>query len=131
MGEMTKSINCHNCRKVYYSLPQDNVIREPFLELQVDIKENSSLQNCIREMLKGEELKDDCKFDCNFCKERSNATATYHLLTRMSLSKLPEILIVQLKRFKYDEKNNQIKKLDCHTPFSQFIRLKVVRGGDT
>lgn len=125
MGELIKNINCHNCKKVSNRLQQDNVIREPFLELQVDIKENSSLQNCIREMLKGEELKDDCKFDCNFCKERSNATSTYSFLISLALKKLPEILIVQLKRFKYDEKNNQIKKLDCHTPFSQFLRLKV------
>lgn len=76
MGELTKTINCHNCKKVGYHLLEDNIVKEPFLELQVDIRENASLKNCIREMLKDEELKDDCRFDCNFCKERSNATST-------------------------------------------------------
>lgn len=41
------------------------------------------------------------------------------------MSHLPEILIVQMKRFKYDEKVNQIKKLDCHVSFGQLLSLKV------
>lgn len=63
-------------------LLQDNLVLEPFLELQVDIKDKYSLQQCIREMLKAEELKDDCKFDCNHCKERSNATSMYTSVTK-------------------------------------------------
>lgn len=68
MGEITKNIVCHSCK-------ESNIIKEPFLELQVDIQENTSLKKCIENMLKGEEFKDDCKFDCNFCKKRSDATS--------------------------------------------------------
>lgn len=46
-------------------------------------------------------------------------------VTRLALSKLPEILIVQMKRFKYEEKSNRIRKLDCHVSFGQFLSLAV------
>lgn len=32
--------------------------------------------------------------------------------------------MIQLKRFKFDEKTNQIKKLDCHVAFSQILKLQ-------
>ena len=48
------------------------------------------------------------------------------MVTRLALSKLPEILIVQMKRFKYEEKSNRIRKLDCHVSFGQFLSLAVL-----
>ena len=43
---------------------------------------------------------------------------------RTTLSVLPHILMIQLKRFKFDEKTNQIKKLDCHVAFSQILKIQ-------
>lgn len=37
--------------------------------------------------------------------------------------------MIQLKRFKFDEKTNQIKKLDCHVAFSQVLKIDDASSG--
>ncbi len=40
---------------------------EPFLELGIDLKENSSLNHCIKNISKSEILQDNDKFFCDIC----------------------------------------------------------------
>lgn len=67
MGEVGVKVVCKNCQK-------ESKTKEAFLELQVDLMEGHSLSSCIHNMLKHEELSNENKFDCDHCKQKSDAS---------------------------------------------------------
>ncbi|KAL0226581.1 hypothetical protein P9112_013905 [Eukaryota sp. TZLM1-RC] len=108
-GELNSSVKCHICKK-------DCNKREPFLDLSVPIAQKEqkkrsfwpfgqnigsvTLYDCLDEYFKTENLNGDNKFECDTCHELVAASRTF------SLMKSPEVLIIQLKRFKHTHRSS-------------------------
>merc|ERR1712137_422485 len=92
---------------------------ESFLDLSVDIEQNSSVTHCLRNFSSVETLRGSDKFYCNSCRSLQEAEK------RMRLKCIPPILIVHLKRFKYVEINQRytLAKLSHRVVFPLEIKL--------
>eukprot|EP00026_Physarum_polycephalum_P003806 Phypoly_transcript_03821.p1 GENE.Phypoly_transcript_03821~~Phypoly_transcript_03821.p1 ORF type:complete len:444 (+),score=69.75 Phypoly_transcript_03821:960-2291(+) len=84
---------------------------ESFLDLSIDVEQNSSLTNCLFNFSSIETLSRGDKFYCDKCCSLQEAQK------RMKIKKLPKILVVHLKRFKFIEQLNQHKKLSYRVVF--------------
>ncbi len=98
MGEIT----CKTCNSKFTNF-------EPFNILPLPIPDNvQNLNDCLKEFSKCEILEGDNKYNCSCCKQYTNAEK------RLYLWDLPELLIVQMKRFtnngRNTRKNNDIIK---------------------
>jgi ubiquitin carboxyl-terminal hydrolase 8 len=86
-GLFMSEVNCLNCNKKSLSF-------EPFNILPLSIPDHTAdLKDCLKEFSKTELLQDDNKYKCEHCKQESNAEK------KMYIWDLPELLIIQLKRF--------------------------------
>ena len=97
---------------------------ESFLDLSVDIEQNSSVTHCLRNFSSVETLRGSDKFYCNSCRSLQEAEK------RMRLKCIPPILIVHLKRFKYVEVNQRytLAKLSHRVVFPLEIKLPNLVG---
>ncbi|KAL0248760.1 hypothetical protein GEMRC1_003994 [Eukaryota sp. GEM-RC1] len=103
-GELISKIKCFGCEKEFcrrevfldLSLPIPTpVSRRGFLGMfGRDSGQNITLTDCLLEFFKPEPLENDDLFECEVCKSKQRAEK------RLYLSKVPEILILHLKRFK-------------------------------
>lgn len=92
---------------------------EPFVELSVDIKKDSTLALCLQKQFGGtEELKAQEKYFCDHCNCLQEAERS------LTLGRLPLILVVHLKRFKYDEQCNRFWRLDYYVMYPRRLYLK-------
>lgn len=91
---------------------------ESFLDLSIDVEQNSSLTNCLFNFSSIETLSRGDKFYCDKCCSLQEAQK------RMKIKKLPKILVVHLKRFKFIEQLNQYKKLSYRVVFPLEIILQ-------
>ena len=78
---------------------------EPFTQLQIELTART-LEGCLQAHYATENLTNDNKWYCEACGCKVCATKT------ISATKLPGCLFVQLKRFQYDVKSMQAKKLN-------------------
>ena len=62
-----------------------------------------NLQSCLHEFTTAETLTDDERWYCSKCKKFRDATK------KIDLWKLPPVLIIHLKRFKYDRYGSRVK----------------------
>lgn len=94
-GLFYSNIICNECESLSGSF-------EPFTILSVPTKEEgeTSLYESIKEFSKEELLTGDNKYFCDTCKRKVNATK------KMCIWEPPNILIIQLKRFKNDSYRN-------------------------
>jgi hypothetical protein len=94
---------------------------ETFLDLSVDVEQNTSLTACLKGFFGAELLRGANKFYCDVCCSLQEASKRYvstasrrHLVpndlmgfwlhctgSRMRVKRLPKTLVIQLKRFKY------------------------------
>uniref|UniRef100_A0A3B4YGV7 Ubiquitin carboxyl-terminal hydrolase 46 n=1 Tax=Seriola lalandi dorsalis TaxID=1841481 RepID=A0A3B4YGV7_SERLL len=89
-GTLTNETRCLNCETVSSK-------DEDFLDLSVDVEQNTSITHCLR--------------------------YTYVPLCRMRVKKLPMILALHLKRFKYMEQLHRYTKLSYRVVFPLELRL--------
>ncbi|KAJ3370551.1 hypothetical protein HDU91_006140 [Kappamyces sp. JEL0680] len=117
-GELTNETKCLNCESV---TNRD----EPFLDLSVDIEQNSSLSTCLRHFSKSEVLNHKNKFFCDTCNSLQEAEKKYvcRLTSRMKIKRLPNVLAVHLKRFKYQEQLGRFSKLSYRVCFTEKLGL--------
>jgi ubiquitin carboxyl-terminal hydrolase 8 len=99
-GQYIGEIICSNCNNKSTNF-------EPFTILQLPIPNNTdTLQNCLKNFSMTDYLNDDNKYKCDNCKTETSANKTIYIWD------LPELLIIQLKRFSYSKnrlnKNNNI-----------------------
>ncbi|KAM7359486.1 ubiquitin-specific protease 12/46 [Cochliomyia hominivorax] len=109
-GTLTSETRCLNCETVSSK-------DEHFFDLQVDVDQNTSITHCLRCFSNTETLCSDNKFKCDNCCNYQEAQK------RMRVKKLPMILALHLKRFKYMEQFNRHIKVSHRVVFPLELRL--------
>lgn len=109
-GVLTSETRCLNCETI--SSKDEN-----FFDLQVDVDQNTSITHCLRCFSNTETLCSDNKFKCDTCCTYQEAQK------RMRVKKLPMILALHLKRFKYMEQYNRHIKVSHRVVFPLELRL--------
>ncbi|KAK9010503.1 hypothetical protein V6N11_043387 [Hibiscus sabdariffa] len=90
---------------------------EAFLDLSLDIEQNSSITSCLKNFSSTETLNAEDKFFCDKCCSLQEAQK------RMKIKKPPHILVIHLKRFKYIEQLGRYKKLSYRVVFPVELKL--------
>ncbi|KAL7266912.1 hypothetical protein RUND412_010522 [Rhizina undulata] len=109
-GLLTSETKCLTC---------ENVSRrdEQFLDLSIDLEKNSSVTSCLRNFSASEMLCERNKFHCDACGGLQEAEK------RMKIKRLPKVLALHLKRFKYMEHLGRFEKLHYNVPYPYQLRL--------
>ncbi|CAO3683727.1 unnamed protein product [Rhizopus stolonifer] len=90
---------------------------ECFMDLSIDVEMNSSITSCLRQFSASETLCHKNKYYCDICSGLQEAEK------RMKIKKLPNILALHLKRFKYQEQLQKYIKLTYRVVFPFELRL--------
>ena len=90
---------------------------EPFLDLSVDLAPNTSVTSCLRKFSEEEMLCERNKFHCDNCGDLQEAEK------RMKIKRLPRVLALHLKRFKYMEDSQRLQKLFHRVVYPFHLRL--------
>ncbi|CEP16668.1 hypothetical protein [Parasitella parasitica] len=90
---------------------------ECFMDLSIDVEMNSSITSCLRQFSASETLCHKNKYFCDVCSGLQEAEK------RMKIKKLPNILALHLKRFKYQEQLQKYIKLTYRVVFPFELRL--------
>ncbi|KAF7659373.1 hypothetical protein LDENG_00298650 [Lucifuga dentata] len=109
-GTLTNETRCLNCETVSSK-------DEDFLDLSVDVEQNTSITHCLRDFSNTETLCSEYKYYCETCCSKQEAQK------RMRVKKLPMILALHLKRFKYMEQLHRYTKLSYRVVFPLELRL--------
>lgn len=109
-GVLTSETRCLTCETV-------SSRDESFLDLSIDIEQNSSVTACLRQFSASEMLCQKNKFFCDSCCDLQEAEK------RMKIKKLPNVLALHLKRFKYQEDTGRYIKLAYRVAFPFQLRL--------
>lgn len=91
--------------------------QEPFLDLSVEIEQNSSLTACVKNFAAKETLRADEKYFCDWCGCLQEAERS------LRLGVLPKLLTVHLKRFKFDEKLGRYCRLPYRVAYPGDFRI--------
>lgn len=109
-GILVNETKCLNCESV--SSKDEN-----FLDLSVDVEQNTSISHCLQEFSSMEMLCGECKYYCDNCSSKQEAEK------RMRIKKLPRVLALHLKRFKFMSNLNKYIKLTYRVVFPFELRL--------
>ena len=111
---------------------------EDFFDLSIDVEQNTSVTSCLRNFSSTETLCSDNKFQCDTCSTKQEAHVSLaHTMSsdvpriemifpsqkRMRVKRLPTILALHLKRFKYMEQMNRFIKVSHRVVFPLELRL--------
>ncbi|XP_066321902.1 ubiquitin carboxyl-terminal hydrolase 3-like [Miscanthus floridulus] len=109
-GTLTNETRCLMCETI-------TAKDETFFDLSVDIEQNSSLTSCLKNFFSTETLNADDKFFCDKCCSLQEAEK------RMKIKKVPQTLVIHLKRFKFIEQLNRNKKLSYRVVYPLELKL--------
>ncbi|ORY08826.1 hypothetical protein BCR34DRAFT_386981 [Clohesyomyces aquaticus] len=109
-GTLTSETRCLTCEN---TSQRD----EAFLDLSVDLDQHSSVTSCLRKFSEEEMLCERNKFHCDNCGGLQEAEK------RMKIKRLPKILALHLKRFKYTEDLQRLQKLFHRVVYPYYLRL--------
>lgn len=112
-GTITNETKCISCETITSK-------EEEFLDLSIDIPPGNSaysLTHCLNNFSRLESLTHQNKFYCNNCCSLQEATKT------IKLKQLPEVLVINFKRFKYDESVDKMVKLFDSLSYPFLLRL--------
>ena len=109
-GTLTSETKCLTCENVSQR-------DEAFLDLSVDLDEHTSVTSCLRKFSEEEMLCERNKFHCDRCGGLQEAEK------RMKIKRLPKILALHLKRFKYTEDLQRLQKLFHRVVYPYHLRL--------
>ncbi|KAL2367679.1 ubiquitin thiolesterase [Blastomyces gilchristii SLH14081] len=109
-GTLTSETQCLTCENISQ---RDEV----FLDLSVDLDQHSSVTSCLRKFSEEEMLCERNKFHCDNCGGLQEAEK------RMKIKRLPRILALHLKRFKYTEDLQRLQKLFHRVVYPYYLRL--------
>lgn len=106
-GQFINKTICKKCETEYTSF-------EPFNMLQVGIEDCETLSNCFEKNFSSEEVED---YYCEKCKSKQDSIKLHKFMMT------PEYLIIQLKRFVFDENRMRFNKLYDNIHFPNFLNL--------
>jgi ubiquitin carboxyl-terminal hydrolase 9/13 len=109
-GTLTSETRCLTCENISQR-------DEAFLDLSVDLDQHSSVTACLRRFSEEEMLCERNKFHCDNCGGLQEAEK------RMKIKRLPKILALHLKRFKYTEDLQRLQKLFHKVVYPYHLRL--------
>ena len=109
-GTLTSETKCLTCENISQ---RDEV----FLDLSVDLEDHTSVTSCLRKFSEEEMLCERNKFHCDNCGGLQEAEK------RMKIKRLPKILALHLKRFKYTEDLQRLQKLFHRVVYPYHLRL--------
>jgi ubiquitin carboxyl-terminal hydrolase 9/13 len=109
-GTLTSETRCLTCEN---TSQRD----EAFLDLSVDLETHTSVTSCLRKFSEEEMLCERNKFHCDNCGGLQEAEK------RMKIKRLPRILALHLKRFKYTEDLQRLQKLFHRVAYPFYLRL--------
>ncbi|KAL7104384.1 hypothetical protein ACP275_08G241100 [Erythranthe tilingii] len=109
-GILTNETRCLRCETV-------TARDETFLDLSIDIEQNSSITSNLKNFSSTETLNADDKFFCDKCCSLQEAQK------RLKIKRPPQILVIHLKRFKYIEQLGRYKKLSYRVVFPLELKL--------
>ncbi|KAK5158135.1 hypothetical protein LTR04_005277 [Oleoguttula sp. CCFEE 6159] len=109
-GTLTSETRCLTCENISQR-------DEAFLDLSVDLEQHSSVTSCLRKFSEEEMLCERNKFHCDKCGGLQEAEK------RMKVKRLPRILALHLKRFKYTEDLQRLQKLFHRVVYPYHLRL--------
>ncbi|CAD8164606.1 unnamed protein product [Paramecium octaurelia] len=112
-GKMTSEIHCKNCSK-------KSQIMEEFLSLSLALLKINSINQSFDEFLKDELIQD---YKCDSCHKKKTA------IKKTRITKLPQYLILHLKRFKFFPKQNKIIQHIKFSLESSFCGIKYSLAG--
>lgn len=117
-GTLTNETRCLTCETISSK-------DEDFLDLSVDVEQNTSITHCLRGFSNTETLCSEHKYYCEECRSKQEAHK------RMKVKKLPMILALHLKRFKYMDQLHRYTKLSYRVVFPLELRLFNTSGDAT
>ena len=109
-GVLTSETRCLTCEA---ASQRD----ETFLDLSIDLEEHSSVTSCLRKFSAEEMLCERNKFHCDHCGGLQEAEK------RMKIKRLPKVLALHLKRFKYTEDMTRLQKLFHRVVYPYHLRM--------
>lgn len=109
-GTLTSETRCLTCETISQR-------DEAFMDLSVDLEAHSSVTSCLRKFSEEEMLCERNKFHCDTCGGLQEAEK------RMKIKRLPRILALHLKRFKYTEDLQRLQKLFHRVVYPYHLRL--------
>jgi len=109
-GVLTSETKCLTCER---ASQRD----ETFLDLSIDLEQHSSITSCLRKFSAEEMLCERNKFHCDNCGGLQEAEK------RMKIKRLPKILTLHLKRFKYTEDMTRLAKLFHRVVYPYYLRM--------
>ncbi|KAI5867075.1 cysteine proteinase [Durotheca rogersii] len=90
---------------------------ETFLDLSIDLEEHTSVTACLQKFSAEEMLCERNKFHCDHCGGLQEAEK------RMKIKRLPKVLALHLKRFKYTEDYSRLQKLFHRVVYPYQMRM--------
>ncbi|KHN93854.1 ubiquitin hydrolase CreB [Metarhizium album ARSEF 1941] len=109
-GVLTSETRCLTCET---ASQRD----ETFLDLSIDLEEHASVTSCLRKFSAEEMLCERNKFHCDHCGGLQEAEK------RMKVKRLPKVLTLHLKRFKYTEDYSRLQKLFHRVVYPYHLRM--------
>lgn len=110
-GIFANQIICKDC-------PHSSVREEPFLAINLQIKNKKSLQQCMESFVEGEMLQGNNAYYCEKCEKKVTS------LKRVCIKKLPRYLICVLKRFDIDYDSMQKYKVNEYCEFPMHLNME-------
>mmetsp|Transcript_5912 Transcript_5912/g.5166 ORF Transcript_5912/g.5166 Transcript_5912/m.5166 type:complete len:245 (-) Transcript_5912:894-1628(-) len=110
-GIQSNELICKGC-------PHYSEREEPFLTVSVQVKNKKTIYQSLSSFIEGEMLEGDNAYFCEQCNKKVNT------LRRTCLKKLPNHLIIALKRFEFDYDTMTKQKVNDYCEFPNRLNLE-------
>ena len=110
-GIFANQIICKDC-------PHSSIREEPFLAINLQIKNKKSLQHCLDSFVQGEMLEGNNAYHCERCDKKVSS------LKRVCIKRLPRYLICVLKRFDINYDTMLKYKLNEYCEFPMQLNME-------
>ncbi|KAI3652570.1 hypothetical protein MP228_001995 [Amoeboaphelidium protococcarum] len=108
-GQMQSCVKCGSCGS-------ESITKDPMLDLTLDIANCPSVDRALQKFKRADDLSGCNSYKCEKCKKTTNAQKS------MSISQVPNVLTIQLKRFGFGSFGGMMK-LKKHVAFPETLDL--------